>query len=290
MMKTITIDYEKETLLIKRLQDENFIQVLKKNSKLTSFFMKKAYAEVYFFSSFDAPDLEQKLHNAKKIVVNSKEMNYQLITKFPDCDKKVEIFYPCIENKAFKQKESKKYICEKYNIQEDCKIVLFTAKNFKNNGAKEFFDIASKLNYKNKKVIISGSSEQIRLLKFQIAKKSFTNEILFLEDFDNLDLLFSACDIFVLPTYVKGFCVNVIKAMYYKSAVFVSSNTSSKEVVDVFSRMNSPTDGTTPFKIDALLGRIDDLKQIKKDNHKEATNYLIEHQIVKLLEFIGKFK
>jgi glycosyltransferase involved in cell wall biosynthesis len=137
-------------------------------------------------------------------------------------------------------------------------------------------------------VLIAGSAEQIQQLKFQVSRMQFKEEPIFIEDYSHPNLLFSAADIFVLPTYISGFARSVLHAMFFKTAVFVSAHSSAREVVDVFATMNSPMDGSTPFKVDALLGRKEDLDLIKKQNKKASEMFLLSVQIEKLIELSKK--
>lgn len=106
------------------------------------------------------------------------------------------------------------------------------------------------------------------------------------EDYENMDELYLASDIFLLPTYNKSFATNVLKAMYCKCAVFTTVNNHAKELVDVFSTMESPTDRSAPFKVDALLMQKEELKKIKKQNRKIAKKFTLKKNLQKVNEII----
>jgi hypothetical protein len=91
---------------------------------------------------------------------------------------------------------------------------------------------------------------------------------------------------YILPTYVKAFSSNVIKAMFYKTAVFVSANSASREVVDIFSTMDSPNDRSMQFKVEAILTNKDELKNIKKANKELANEFLFGIQFKRLEEMV----
>ncbi len=105
---------------------------------------------------------------------------------------------------------------------------------------------------------------------------------LFFTDCNDLNRLFLVADIFVLPTHTKAFAKNILRAMFFKCAVFVPSTCASSEIVDVFATMMMPSDGSTAFKIDALLGRKEDLKHIKKQNRITAQEFTIDKNLEKI--------
>lgn len=111
--------------------------------------------------------------------------------------------------------------------------------------------------------------------------------IILLEDYQNSDELFLASDIFILPSYNQSFATNVLKAMFCKNAVFVSSINHANELVDVFSTMDEPDDRSMSFKVDALLSNLDDLKQIKKENRKKALQYSLENNLKRFNEILS---
>lgn len=160
--------------------------------------------------------------------------------------------------------------------------VFFTAQNFKNSGSKEFINIVNNLNFKNLKAIVAGDKKEISGLRFQLSKEGLDEKILFFTDYNDLNRLFLVADIFVLPTHTKAFAKNILRAMFFKCAVFVPSTCASSEIVDVFATMMMPSDGSTAFKIDALLGRKEDLKHIKKQNRITAQEFTIDKNLEKI--------
>lgn len=288
-MDNITIAYKNRTHLIDAFLAQENVGILKEKSLMEKLSRKsKEYAHVYFHQGSLDKDALEKIEHAKLVIVSSYASKHELLNATNIADEKIEVFYPSINDEYLKPKESKALLAEEFGFDSEKKILLFTAKNFKNNGAKEFCDIVASLNYKHKVVLIAGEAEQIKQLKFQTSRMGLKEEVIYIEDYAHPNRLFSAADIFVLPTYISGFASNVLKAMYFKTAVFVSSNSSAREVVDVFATMNSPTDGSTPFKVDALLGRKEDLKLIKKQNKKASEVFLLSVQIEKLIGLCAK--
>ena len=282
-MKKTSISYKSSNLLIENLKKQENIEVLKKENFISSLFGKKKYADVYFHSgNLDEKSIEN-IKNSKITIVNSfSSMNY-IIAKTKISHEKIKVIYPSINVEYKKPKEVKIKLCEELNIDPKTKLILFTAKNFKTSGVKEFLDICSSITYSDFKIIIAGEQKQISALQFQLPKyQNLQDKIILLENYKNIDDLFLASDIFLLPTYNKTFSTNILKAMYCKCVVFLSIDNDAKEVVDVFASMDSPTDPSIAFKIDAVLLDKNELKKIKKENKKLAKEFELEANLNKM--------
>lgn len=75
--------------------------------------------------------------------------------------------------------------------------------------------------------------------------------------------------------------------MFFKTAVFVSSNSASKEVIDIFSTMDSPNDRSMQFKVEAILSNKDELKKIKKENKDVSNEFLFDIQFERLKQVVA---
>lgn len=282
------IYYKNKTPLIEYIEKEIHCKVLKDKSLLGKLFSSKEFADLYFHQGILDEDALERIKNAKISIVNSFKVKQDILKQTNLDDSKVEVIYPALNEIYLKPKESKEKICEEFGFDKEKKIILFTAKNFKTSGAKEFLDIIKSLNYKNIQVIMAGDAKQIYTFKFQFAKYNLDEKVLLIEDYKNINLLFSAADIFILPTHGQGFATNILKAMFFKTVVFISSNSLTREIVDVFATMNSPSDPSTAFKVDALLGRNEDLKLIKNQNKKLSEEFLLQRQIEKVKFILSK--
>jgi len=280
-MNKLNIYSKSKTLLINELLKlENF--EFKEEKKIT-----QDNLDVYFHSGAINKIASTYIINAKIVIANSKSAKKEIIEKTQVKSEKIHVIYPAIKKPTLNAKDAKKQLCEELEISKKERIIFFTSRTLKTNGVKELFDIVMSLNNRNFKIIIASDSEQINTLKFQIAKYKLDDKVIFYENFKEMDLLYAACDIFVLPTYVKNFSLSILKAMSLKSAVFVSATNSAKEIVDVFSTMESPEDPNTSFKIDALLKEKADLKLIKKQNAKIAKEFYVERQKERVLSILN---
>ncbi|WP_368030662.1 glycosyltransferase [Arcobacter sp. s6] len=282
MNQKIKISYKTNNILIDKISMQDNIEILKDTNFIMKLFSKKKYADVYFHSgNLDENSIENIL-NAKMTIVNCFALMNEVIAKTKISHEKIKVIYPSVDIEYKKNKDVKHKLCEELEIDVKNKIILFTAKNFKTSGVKEFLEICSSISYEDFKAIVAGDKQQIRALQFQIPKyQKLQDKIILLEDYKNMNDLFLASDIFILPTYNKTFAANIIKAMYCRCAVFVSIDNDAKEIVDVFASMDSPTDASMSFKLDAILKGKDDLKLIKKENRKLASEFSLENNLTK---------
>ena len=286
-MNKTTISYKTTNLLIEELKKQPNIQVLKEKGFFSLLFSKNTFPDIYFHSgNLDEKSIEN-IKNSKITVTNSFASMNEIIAKTKVSHEKIKVIYPSINIEYKKTEEIKEKLCEELQIDLNNKLIFFTAKNFKSSGVKEFLDICSSITYSDFKIIIAGEQKQIANLNFQLPKYSkLQDKIILLENYSKIDDLFLVSDIFILPTYNKLFSTNIIKAMYCESVVFLSLENDAKEIVDVFASMDSPTDPSTAFKIDAILSNENDLEMIKKQNREIALEFTLESNLKKINHII----
>lgn len=285
---SLTISFKTKTNLISSLLNQENIKELEKKSLFSKLFTSnKNFADIYFHSGNIDKDSVENIKNAKATIVNSQNLKHKIILQTNIDASKVHVIYPSINIIYDKPKTIKKNLCEELNIDFRKKLILFTAKNFEKAGIKEFIQIIASLGNDNFHVLIAGDKREITTLKFKMSKINLFEHITLLEDYEDVDSLFLASDIFILPSHVKNFATNVLKAMYCKCAVFVTSLNDSNELVDVFATMDEPDDRSMAFKVDALLSNKDDLKLIKKENRKKAIAFSLENNLEKVNSIIA---
>jgi len=280
----IYIDYKNETSLIKNLLEDDNIEKIKVKSFFNKLLRKeKNICDVYFhYGIFDKTSIE-KIKASKQVIVSSLYLKNELLKHLPTFDEnKIDIIYPSINESILDSVTCKRTLAKQYDFSFTSKIILFTAKNFKKNGARDFIDITASLKAKDLQIIIAGSGEEIRILKSLSRKKQNIENILFLEDYKNMSLLYAACDIFLLPTTLSVFSRSVLKAMYHKCAVFVCSISSTCEILDIFSSLSNAKDAATVFKMDAILNNDQELSFIQNQNYEVAKEFLEVKQLEKV--------
>ena len=290
-MKTIKVFTNKDRQLIELLKSSELydVQELKKQSFLSKVLMqKKEYPDLYFHSGkFDEESIDM-IKNAKKVIVNSFDQRYKILSQNYTTKENIEVVYPFVEPCSIKPKDAKSNIIQKYNFEKNSTIILFVSNNFKMGGIKEFVHILSHLNDTRFSAIIVGNDKDVERLQFAINQNPQKDKIKLLCKKDtDMNEIYSASDIYITPTYMENFSVNVLKAMICKTAVFVSATNAAREIVDVFATMSEPNDPSTIFKVDALVAG-HEIKQIKKQNKKIAKKFSKERKLQELDKIIEK--
>lgn len=285
----LTINYKTKSKLIEELLKNEEIKEFEKASVFSKLsFKKKQFADIYFHTGSLDKEAIENIKEAKKVIVNSITSKEQLLKETDITNEKIEVIYPAVDVNYRKPKEMKKELCEELEIDLKKKIVFFTAQNIKANGVVEFINIVMQLNFRNMIAVIAADKKQIYNLKFQLSKFNIDDKLILLEDYEDIDKLFLASDVFLLPTHNRNFASNILRAMYCKCAVFTTVYNSSKELIDVFSTMETSQDRSIVFKIDALLQNKADMKLIKNQNRKIAKEYTLDKQLSKVNEILKK--
>ncbi len=255
-------DYYKEQTLFEKL--------LLKNKK---------YPDIYFHQGTVNDSALSMVENSTKTIVNSKYIKNEIVKKKPYSTKKIEIIYPYLNVNTIYDKQIKKDFRIEYKIPKDTRIIYFTGKDLKQSGITKFFQIVENLNNENFKVIIDTDSLQLETTQTRINKSPIKDKFILLENYTNKENLFIIADIFILPTLQKLFIPNILKAIYFKCAVFIMKSNASSELLDSFSLIQGEQDPSTPFKVDALLLSKDELKKIQKENSEIAQKYTFENSL-----------
>lgn len=289
-MNKKTFFYKRSNTLIKEILKQDLAKLLKEQTLVSKLFSKKKYPDIYFFSgNLDEKSLEY-IKNSKITITNSYSSKKEIEEELGklNLQKDIEVIYPSVNIDLQNEDEIKSRFLKEHNLNDE-KLILFTSKNFKTNGIKEFLDICSKLSFKNFKLIVSGRKQELNALDFILTKyKNLQDKIIKIDDKTSLDELFVVSDIMILPTHTSLISSNIIKAMYSKCVVFVSANNDAKELIDVYATMQKPSDPSTPFKVDAVLFEERELNKIKEENSKIASELTLESNLEKFREVLNK--
>jgi hypothetical protein len=219
-------------------------------------------------------DDKEAINSAKKVIVDNK-LVLNSIKEFNQ-SVSIDIIYPYFLPKTIDKKQVKKQIYDNLGISTKSSSILFYANSFKAGGLNHFVNIINSLSYKDFILFIAGEQSEIDKYKFTLSKISKDIQLYTIptdNELYKIDNIFAISDIYILPTTTKKFALNILKALAYKSAVFVSRNNSASEIVDTFAILEGSDDATSIFRIEALLQRKDDLKAIKKFNYKLSKQY-----------------
>ena len=95
-------------------------------------------------------------------------------------------------------------------------------------------------------------------------------------------------DIFLFPSPMNYFNIDILKASFYKNAIFVSDKNYASEIVDTFATIELEDNISTIFKIDALLNYPKELKNIKKTNFNSHLQYSFSKSFSTLQALLNK--
>jgi glycosyltransferase involved in cell wall biosynthesis len=269
------IYYKNETKLTNYLESKYEVTLFKQGGFLTKIGFKQVeYPDLYFHSGSLNSFSKTLIENSKLILVNSIIAKKEILKKCLVKPNKIEVILPAIETKKFKKKEIKIPFYEKYNINEEKKIIYFSAKNMKQAGFEQFCKICQNLEMANYQVVVSC---------FEDKEEAYAKDVLKHYDLDDAILLFNeevydVADIFILPTSFSNFSRAVLKAMAAKCAVFVNNENHAIDILDVFAMMDGKNDPNISYKTDMLLRVTDELKKIQKENYKKAKELTYEKQ------------
>ena len=287
-MNSIKIAIKNKTKLTQRIEKLYDVTYYKKQSlfsKLT--FKQNQYPDIYFHQGVVDDTALNMIENSAKTIVNSNGMKLKIINKLSAINKdKIEVVYPYTSNTLAYSKDLKKEFRTKFELDKKTRMIFFHGKDLVLSGLKTFLEILESLHSTSFVVMIESSSKEIQKLKLQINRAKLPYKVIFFEDYENIEELFIVSDIFILPTQLKLFAPSVLKAMYYRNAVFVMASNYSAELIDTFSIIQSEHDRSTPFKVDALLINNDELKNIQKENQKTSLNFGFESRVEKVVEII----
>ncbi len=289
-MKPITIAIKNKTKITQRLEKLYDVTYYKKPSLLSKLTFKTAKSpDIYIHQGIINDTALNMIENSKKTIVNANGVKLDIVKKLSAINKdKIEVVYPYINSDIPYKKELKKEFKEKFELDKKTKIMFIQGRDLTLSGIKSLLEIIDGMYKENFVLMIESSQKEIQKLKLQINRAKLPYKVLFFEDYKDLDELFIVSDIFVLPTQLKLFASSVLKAMYYKNAVFVMSTNHSAELIDTFSLIQDEYDRSVPFKVDALLINNDELKKIQKENHKKSLNYGFESRFVNIDNIIKK--
>ena len=281
------IEYKKQTALTDYFESKVQCKKFSKGGILEKLGFKSiVYPDIYFHTGSLNPHSKLMIENSKITVVNSSILVDELVKDLNVKRENLRVIMPINDVEKFKKKEIKIPFYKEHNINEDDKIIYFTAQNFKRNGFESFCDIITKIESTNFRVFVTCTiDKELDYAKKVIKKFEIEDKVTFVED-----EIFNVADIFILPTLNVNFSTAVVKAVTNKCAVFVPTSNNAIEIIDVFAIMDDPDDSNTAYKVDMLLRVPDELKKIQKENYSIGKKLNTTYQRVLLDEIIIELK
>jgi len=283
-MKNLNIAINTKTKVIKYLETIYNVEYYKQQTLLEKLLLKdKKYPDIYFHQGSLNTTALDMVENSKLTIVNSNSIKETILEKRSYLNEnKIFILYPYINATIKYDKKIKKEFRKTHNISKEDRIIYFTAKDLALGGLDKVLEIISQLEKNNFVLLIDTDTLQAHTLKDKLVKLKINDKVIILENYAEKDKLFIAADIFILPTKQKLFAPNVLKAMYYKNAIFVNRDNAASEIIDAFSLIIGQNDQTISFKTDALLENKEELKKIQKENYLVVKNITYDTYIEEL--------
>ena len=273
-MEKLHIAINTKTKVITQLEKKFEITYYSEQTFFEKLLLKeKKYPDIYFHQGSVNTKALDIIEHSTVTIVNSNALKEQICEKRTYIKaSKIFVIYPYINTQLKYSKQLKKEFRKKYEIEKEQRIIFFTGKNIILSGLEKFLEIIHSLERDNYKIVIETNTQEKQKIQERVNHYKLDNKTIILENYTNIDELFIVADMFILPTKQKLFALNVLKAMYFKNAVFVSSDNASSEIIDSFSLILGEKDRNTPFKVDALLGNKEELKKIQKENYQVVKN------------------
>lgn len=289
-MKKIKVSINKRTKLLRHLEKFYDIEYHQKQSFLSKLISKNTpEIDLYFFNGIINKEVRYHLENSRIIICNSVGQKKYIKGKLKDIpDEKIKVVYPYPMVKYQYNPDIKKEFREKYRVDENNKLIFFTANDILKSGVKSFFKIVSSLENKNFEVMVESNPKQIEQLKILLNRQKTDYKIHYIENYPDKDILFLASDIYMAPTIQKPFLQNVLKAMHYRTAVFIPKTNFASEVLDPFAIMSSPDDPATAFKIDALLSNEEEIELVQEQNQTRSLDFDFDRRLNLVKSLIDK--
>lgn len=286
-MKKLHIAINTKTKVTKELEQKFDVTYYQEQTFFEKLLLKdKKYPDIYFHQGSISTKALDMVEHSKVTIVNSNALKEQICTKRTYINEnKIFVLYPYITHKQEYDKQIKKDFRKEYQIEKEERIIFFTGKDLFSNGFEKFLEIINDLERKNFKILIDVNGDIKDRVAERLTHYKLNEKTIILENYSNADELFIAADIFILPTKQKLFAPNVLKAMYFKNAVFVNRENAASEIIDSFSLILGQNDKSISFKVDALLGNKEELKKIQKENYQVVKNIQFDNYM-KELEYI----
>lgn len=289
-MKSIKIAIKNKTNLTLQLEKKYDISYFEKPTFLSKLlFQKVKYPDIYFHKGIINKESISLIQNAQIVIVDTNIQKHEIMQKLSFLDhQKIKVVSPYNYSKVEYSKSIKQAFKKKHEIAKKSKIIFFRARDLEKGGINYLFDTISRMYQEDFVLLIESNSKQIEPLKLKMERAKLNYKYILLNDYDNLDELFIASDIFLLPTQQKLFAFDILRAMRYKNAVFIMEKNYASELVDTFSLIQDESDKSTSFKIDSLLINKEELKNIQKENKNKTSSFTLDKSIENITTIIAK--
>jgi len=178
--------------------------------------------------------LEKKaFHNTKLIIANSNMVKSQIISHYAVPEEKISVIYNGVDTKRFSPVNTKTYGAQarkELAISEKTKVILFVGSGFERKGLGTLIRAVSLMKPEQLKLLVIGRGN-IKKFKSAAKKYGIGDSILFLGSRRDVEKLYAAADLFVLPTIYDPFSNATLEAMASGLPVITTKNNGAAELI-----------------------------------------------------------
>jgi UDP-glucose:(heptosyl)LPS alpha-1,3-glucosyltransferase len=168
----------------------------------------------------------------KKVVVNSKLEKTNLLRYYPIPEDKIDVIYNGVDLELFhpKHKASRERVRRELGVDSEAFVIFFPSNNFKRKGLKTLIHATAELNQKSAMIWVAGKGREAPF--HGLAKKlKIGHQILFLKKRSDMEKLYGAADVMVLPTQYDSFSNVVLEALASGLPVITTRNNGAAEAI-----------------------------------------------------------
>ncbi|WP_148254164.1 glycosyltransferase family 4 protein [Aidingimonas lacisalsi] len=230
--------------------------------------------------------------NFRRIAVNSRMMRNDVVTRYGISEHKVEISYPGYDPEQFNTRNARldrQTVRKTLSIDATTRFIgLVTSGNFRKRNVAGFVEMAAQLEANRPghyRFLVVGKDDATPYQR-QAERLGIADSILWRSTVADVERLYGALDLFVLPAHIEEFGRVALEAMACGTPVLLSSWVGASELLErdfqeLVVNSNDPTDWVE--RIITILERRD-YHELAANLAKLATNYSHERQYAKLKE------
>lgn len=223
--------------------------------------------------------------NAKLIIANSKMVKEQIVRHYHINPDKIKVVYNGIPIKM-PIADAKLRLSEEFGFDIKNRVILFVGSGFERKGVKELLLILSQLKHNFTAFVVGKDKSMAKYTKLT-KKLGIGDKVIFTGPRKDVDLFYSASDLFILPSHYDPFSNVILEAMNFGNVVFTTRDNGASEILSDKFIMSCPTDFLIISIINRFLTDDDLLRRQKRTNSQIAKNYSIEKNVAETLKCIN---
>jgi len=179
----------------------------------------------------------------KKVILNSQFLKKEVLSAFPDAERLIEIIPNGVSVERYQFSTARPFR-DKHNMADSTTLIGFAANNFQRKGLDHLIDAMSVLPPDYALMVAGGrrSDSYTSVIK----QFGLEDRVIFLGAVDDMQGLYSSCDVFCLPSLYDSFGNVVPESLMCGTPVVVSAMAGSSEIV---------TDGENGYVVEELNGK-----------------------------------